>query len=72
MTSFVSRRSGAVYNDFIYDKCGIGFLVVTESVRGGGTLALFDVSLGGAKVFLKILPRLVGIGEGLPYADVIG
>ena len=46
--------------------------MVADSVRSDGGLTLFDGSLGGTKVFLKIWPGLVGIREGLPYADVIG
>ena len=45
--------------------------MVDKSFRGDGGMVLFDCSLGGAKVFLKICPGLVGIREGLPYADVI-
>ena len=46
--------------------------MVAESVRGDGALDLFDGSLGGAKVFLRSWRGLVGVGEGLPYADVVG
>ena len=45
--------------------------MVAKSVCGDGGLDLFDGYLGGAKVFLKSWPGLVGVGEGLPYADVV-
>ena len=45
--------------------------MVAESVRGDGGMALFDGSLGGAKVFIKSWPGIVSVGEGLPYADVV-
>ena len=72
MTLFVSIRSGDAANDFIYDDGRIGLLVVAENVRGDGGLAMFDGYLGGAKLFLKSWPGLVGVGEVLPYADVVG
>ena len=72
LTFFVGIRSGDAANDLIYNGGGIDWLAVAESVHGDGGLALFDGSLGGAKVFLKGCPGLVGIGEVLPYADVVG
>ena len=47
-------------------------MVVAEIVRGDSELALFDGSLGGAKVFLKSFPGIVGVREGLLYADIVG
>ena len=54
MTFFVGRRSGDAANDSIYDGVGIGLLVVAKSVRGDGGLDLFDGSMGGAIVSLKV------------------
>ena len=47
-------------------------MVVAESVRGDGGMALFDGSLGGAKMFLESWPGLEGVREGLPSADAVG
>ena len=59
-------------NNFIYDGGGIGLLVVAESVHGDGGMALFDGSMGSAKVFLKSWPGIVGVGEVLLYVDIVG
>ena len=63
MAFFVGRRSGDVANNFIYDGGGIGLLVVAESVHGDGGLALFDGSMGSAKVFLKSWQELWAPGR---------
>ena len=72
MTLFVSRRIGYADNNLIDDGGGIGWLVVAKSVLGDGGLALFDVSLVGAKKFLESWPGLEGLREGLPSLDVVG
>ena len=72
MTFFVGRRSGDAAKNFIYDGGGIGWFVVAESVYGDGGMDMFGGSLVGAKLFLKSCPGLVGAGEGLTYADIVG
>ena len=47
-------------------------MVVSKWAHVDGGLALFDASLGGAKVFLKSWTGIVGVREGLVYADVVG